>query len=62
VSEATEQGWRGEARTKDTAEMSVEEISYRTAVRAKDTFIVQQAFDGILALLLAFDVIEEQLL
>ena len=40
--------------------MSVEEISYRSAVRAEETFIIQQAFDGVLALLLAIDVIEEQ--
>jgi len=42
--------------------MSVEEISYRSAVRAEDTLIIQQAFDGVLALLLAIDVslIEEQ--
>ena len=40
--------------------MSVEEICYRSAVRAEDTLIIQQAFDGVLALLLAIDVIEEQ--
>ena len=40
--------------------MGVEEISYRSAVRAEETFIIQQAFDGVLALLLAIDVIEEQ--
>ncbi len=40
--------------------MSVEEISYRSAVRVEETLIIQQAFDGVLALLLAIDVIEEQ--
>ncbi|RNA16301.1 hypothetical protein BpHYR1_052453 [Brachionus plicatilis] len=40
--------------------MSVEEISYRTSIRAKGTFLIQQAFNGILTLLLAIYVIEEQ--
>ena len=50
----------GQARNEYTGEMSVEEICYRSAVRAEDTLIIQQAFDGVLALLLAIDVIEEQ--
>ena len=44
----------------DTAEISVEEISYRSAVCAEETYAVQQPFDGVFELLLAIYVIEEQ--
>jgi hypothetical protein len=50
----------GQARNEDTGEMSVKEISYRSAVCAEETYAVQQPFDGVFELLLAIYVIEEQ--
>ncbi|RNA06341.1 hypothetical protein BpHYR1_023273 [Brachionus plicatilis] len=49
-----EPGWAA-PRDEDTAKMRVQEISFRTAVGEKSTLIIRNAFDGILALLLAID-------
>ncbi len=40
--------------------MGVEEISYHSAVHTKVTLVFQQAFDGVLALVLAVDINKEQ--
>jgi len=45
----------------DATELDVKELSYHTTVCMEDTFIVHQAFDSFLAMLLAVNIIEKQL-